>query len=57
MMFMPVVRIDEKLLKETKKLIEKEENMYQYPSVSAFVNNAVFEKLNAVEKKKVVKNG
>jgi uridine kinase len=54
---MSVVRIDDKLLKEIKKLIEKEENMYHYPSVSAFVNNAVFEKLNNINKKKVVKNG
>jgi len=47
---MPVVRIDEKLLKEIKDLIKKDENKYQYPSVAAFVNNAVFEKLK--EKKK-----
>lgn len=42
---MSVVRIDKKLLLEVKKLIEKDGNKYQYPSVAAFVNNAVFEKL------------
>lgn len=51
---MAVVRIDENLLNEIKKTIEKEENKYQYPSVSTFVNNAVFEKLNNSKNKKKV---
>ncbi len=53
---MAVVRIDEKLLKEIKKEIENGENKYQYPSVSAFVNNAVFEKLNNSNRKKKAHN-
>jgi hypothetical protein len=56
--FMSVVRINKKLLQEIKKCIEKEEHIYTYPSVSAFVNNAVFEKLKQVNrKKKGMKNG
>ena len=51
---MGVVRIDDKLLKEIKELIEKGSNKYQYPSVAAFINNTIYEKLN---KKKGVKNG
>ncbi|MFH0949220.1 MAG: hypothetical protein V1802_01920 [Candidatus Aenigmatarchaeota archaeon] len=50
---MAVVRIDERLLQEIKKAIKSEENKYQYPSVAAFVNNAVFEKLNGKKKKRV----
>ncbi len=48
---MPVVRIDEKLLEEIKNFLRKEENRYQYPSVAAFINNAVFEKLREKKKK------
>jgi hypothetical protein len=51
---MAVVRINKKLLDEIKKYIEKEENAYKYPSISSFVNIAVFEKLNN-DKKKLVK--
>jgi len=53
MKIMSVVRIDKKLLDEIKDHIEKDENKYQYPSVAAFVNNAVFEKL----RNRRVKNG
>lgn len=47
---MPVVRIDEKLLREIRDFLREDGNKYKYPSVAAFVNNAVFEKLR--EKKK-----
>ena len=47
---MAVVRIADKLLKEIKSLIDKDENIYQYPSVAAFVNNAIYEKLNKKRK-------
>ena len=49
---MGVARISDKLLREIKELIEKEGNNYQYPSVSAFINNAIYEKLNEVNNKK-----
>ena len=52
---MPVARIDKKLLDEIKDFIKKEQNRYQYPSVSAFINSAVFEKLKGEKRGK--KNG
>ena len=47
---MGVVRIDDKLLKEIKELIEKECNKYHYPSVSAFINNTIYERLKEIKK-------
>ena len=49
---MGVVRIDDKLLKEIKSLLEKEGNQYQYPSVAAFINSTIYEKLVSNNKKK-----
>ncbi len=49
---MAVARISDKLLKEVKEFIEKEGNNYQYPSVSAFVNNVIYEKLNEMKRKR-----
>ena len=43
---MAVVRIADKLLKEIRSFIDSDENRYKYPSVAAFVNNAIYEKLN-----------
>ena len=43
---MAVVRVADRLLKEIRLFIDKEENRYQYPSITAFVNNAIYEKLN-----------
>ena len=43
---MATVRIDEKLLKEIQEWLDKDRNKYKYPTLSAFVNNAVYEKLN-----------
>lgn len=51
---MATVKIDEKLLKEVQEWLNKNGNKYRHPTISAFVNNAVYEKLN---KFKVVKNG
>lgn len=42
---MAVVRINDELLREIKKFIEKEENRYTYPSVTAFLNVLVYEKI------------
>ena len=50
---MGVVRIDDKLKKEVLDYISKEGNKYNYPSISTFVNIAIFEKLkksNGVKK-------
>lgn len=49
---MAVVRVADKLLREIRTLLDKDENKYQYPSVSAFINNAVYEKLNVVNNNK-----
>ena len=43
---MAVVRIADKLLREIKLFLDKDENRYQYPSIAAFVNTAIYEKLN-----------
>lgn len=42
---MGVVRIDDKLKKEVLDFISKEDNKYNYPNISTFVNSAIFEKL------------
>ncbi len=49
---MAVVRVADKLLKEIKELLCKDENKYHYPSVSAFINYAIYEKLIEVNNKK-----
>ena len=48
---MAVVRVADKLLKEIKSLLDRDENRYQYPSVAAFVNSAVYEKLKNNKKR------
>jgi len=42
---MGIVRIDNELQKEIIEFIKKKENKYHYPSISAFINLAVYEKL------------
>lgn len=42
---MAAVKIDEKLLKQVKDWLGENGNKYKHPTVSAFVNNAVYEKL------------
>ena len=42
---MGVVRIDDKLKKEVFDYISKDDNKYNYPNISTFVNSAIFEKL------------
>ena len=49
---MAVVRVDDKILKEIKKLLQQEENKYQHPSVSAFINYALYEKITKLNGKK-----
>ena len=48
---MAVVRIDDKLLQEINDFLEKNGNQYKYPSIAAFINNAVYEKLHEYNKK------
>jgi len=47
---MGVVRIDDKLIKEVQDWLDKNGNKYKHPTLSAFVNNAVYEKLKEVKK-------
>jgi hypothetical protein len=45
---MGVIRIDDALQEKIEKWIKDNGNKYQFPSISAFVNNAVYEKLKRV---------
>ncbi len=49
---MATVRINDKLLKEIQDWLDKNGNKYKHPSVSAFVNNAIYDKLNQLKNKK-----
>jgi len=49
---MAVVRIDDKLLKMIKEYLENNDNKYKYPSLSSFVNNVIYERLNSIRKKR-----
>jgi hypothetical protein len=48
---MGVVRIDDKLMKEVQEWLDKNGNRYTHPTISAFVNNAVYEKLKELNNK------
>ncbi len=45
---MATVKIDEKLLKEVQDWLDENGNKYKHPTITAFVNNAVYEKLKQV---------
>ncbi|HLD83823.1 MAG TPA: hypothetical protein VI979_03150 [archaeon] len=47
---MAVVRVDEKLLREVKKVVDGDHS-YDYPSIAAFVNKAIYEKLRKKDDK------
>lgn len=49
---MAVVRIADKLLREIRSFLDKDDNRYQYPSIAAFVNIAIYEKLNSKRKRR-----
>ena len=49
---MAVVRIDDELLKKIKEYLDTNTNRYRYPSLSAFINNVIYEKLNKINSKK-----
>ena len=48
---MGVVRIDDNLLEKVKRWIENNGNKYKFPSVTAFINNSIYEKLKSLEEK------
>ena len=49
---MGVVRIDDKLIKEVQEWLDENGNKYKHPTLSSFVNNAVYEKLKGINNKK-----
>ncbi len=49
---MVTVRIDDKLLPKIKKWIDENGNKYHFPTVTAFINNSIYEKLQKVNNKK-----
>ena len=48
---MATVRIDDDLLEKVKKWLDNNGNKYKFPSVTAFINNSIYEKLKSLEKK------
>ncbi len=50
---MTTVRIDDELLEEIKKWIERNGNKYEYPTITAFINNAIYKKLKELNKSNV----
>ena len=49
---MAEVKIDDELHKRIKKLIEKGENRFDFPTVKSFTDKAVLKMLKALEKRK-----
>lgn len=48
---MGVVRIDDDLQKEILKIISKKGNKYQFPSITAFINSAIYDKIQKEDEK------
>tara|TARA_Y100000310_G_C20617440_1_gene781394 strand:- start:1384 stop:1542 length:159 start_codon:yes stop_codon:yes gene_type:complete len=48
---MATVRIDDNLLEKIKKWLENNGNKYKFPSVTAFINNSIYEQLKNLEGK------
>lgn len=46
---MATVKIDKKLLKEIQEWLKENGNKFKHPTLSAFVNNAVYEKLKQLK--------
>lgn len=49
---MGVVRIDDKLIKNIQDWLNENGNKYKHPSISAFVNNAIYAKLKELKTRK-----
>lgn len=45
---MAVVRLDDKLYEEILEWLKENGNKYKIPSITAFVNNAVYEKMKSL---------
>lgn len=54
---MGVVRIDDKLQKEIQEWIKKNGNKYQHPTITSFINSAIYEKIQRGNGKKEANNG
>lgn len=52
---MATVRIDDNLLKEIKEWIKRNGNKYESPTVTSFINNAIYKKLKEVNNNGVKK--
>jgi len=48
---MAVIKIDDELYKRIKKLIKEGDNRFDYPTVKAFVDKAVFSTIKELEQK------
>lgn len=48
---MATVRIDDKLLERIKTWLDKNGNKYRFPSVTAFINNSIYEQLKKLDEK------
>ena len=46
---MGVIRIDDELQEKIEKWIKENGNKYKHPSLSSFVNNAIYEKLKSIK--------
>jgi len=49
---MGVIRIDNKLHKKLQDWLDENGNRYKFPSITAFINNAIYEKLKKLETEK-----
>ena len=49
---MATVRVDDKLLNEIKDWIKRNGNKYECPTVTAFINSAIFKKLKELTNRK-----
>ncbi len=54
---MKKIKPNDKLLLKIKKWLDKNGNKYHFPTVTAFINNAIYEKLGRLNSKKEEKDG
>ena len=47
---MGVVRVDDQLLNEIKKIINSGDNKYKFRSITGFIDNAILEKITGLKK-------
>ncbi len=51
------VKLDAELYSEIVKIISKKENKYRYTNISAFINEAVYEKIKQIKERGRAKTG